>query len=186
MTKKIILSALLAGTVIIGSSWVYFRHPGLVQTAGHDIRLLDIKRDTDFIKQQNYDNWYLLHASPEYDLDFMLQTSSPYAWEPRTYGKLTTVILFDNNEPAGFVNYYMRGSSEGTVFLLSVDKKFRGKGFGETLLRHAVEGLKKQGAKFIKLSVREENEPAQKLYKKVGFYLESSDNHGFHFYRLDC
>ena len=53
---------------------------------------------------------------------------------------------------------------------------------GENL--KSIEALKKQGAKYIKVSVREENEPAQRLYKKFGFKNEASD-HGFYFYRLD-
>ncbi len=184
--KKIILSLLVVCGV--GSAVWFAIHkkqaPSASLSSKYDIRLLDVARDTEFIKRQNYENWYLLHATPEFNLDFMLTKNSPYEWEPRTYGKLTTVVIFDENKPVGFINYYMRGAHEGTVFLLSVDKNARGKGFGEVLFGYAVESLKKQGAKYIKVSVREENEPAQKLYRKFGMYIETSD-HGFHFYRLD-
>ena len=187
INKKIVLSVLLLVTGGIGYH-VYFNvdTQAVAQQSlsnQFDIRPFDPEKHTQFIKQQNYDNWYLLHNSPDYNLDFMLEKSSPYDWEPKTYGTLKTVVLYDNNQPAGFVNFYMRGLREGTVFLLSVDTKQRGKGYGEALLRYAVEGLKQQGAQYIKLSVRAENEPAQKLYRKLGFAIESSD-HGFHFYRL--
>ncbi len=181
--KKIIISVGLIG-FIAGIAWWSNYNSKNELYAQFDIRPFQFARDANFVKQQNYDNWYLLHASKEYDLDFMLEKNSPYVWEPRTYGKLKTVILFDNNIPVGFVNYYMRGLYEGTVFLLNVDEHYRGKGFGEVLFGYAVESLKKDGAKIIKVSVREENERAQKLYRKFGFKIESKDD-GFCFYRLD-
>lgn len=155
------------------------------QFSQFDIRPFDNARDREFIKQQNYEDWYLLHSTPDYDLDFMMDTNSPYHWEPRTYGKLSTVVLFDDNKPVGFVNYYMRGEREGTLFLLSVNKSARGKGYGKMLCDYAVQALKKQGARYIKVSVRQENERAQNIYRSLGFKLESSDHEGFYFYRLD-
>ncbi len=181
--NKFILFVCLIGSVS-GFVWWNNYNSKKGSYAKFDIRPFDFARDAHFIKQQNYDNWYLLHASKEYDLDFMLEKNSPYIWEPRTYGKLKTVVLFDNNIPVGFVNYYMRGLYEGTVFLLDVDENYRGRGFGEVLFGYAVEGLKKEGAKIIKVSVRAENERAQKLYRKFGFKIESADD-GFCFYRLD-
>jgi ribosomal protein S18 acetylase RimI-like enzyme len=183
--KKLIIAVCLLLGLAAGTVWVYKQSQSVTSelVAGYDIRPFNAERDTDFIKQQNYDNWYLLHATPEYDLDFMLEKSSPYAWEPRTYGKLKTVVLFDEGKPAGFVNYYTRGK-EGVIFLLSVDKNARGKGFGKALFGYAVEGLKKQGAKILKVSVRSENEQAQRVYRGAGFSIETSDD-GFHFYRLD-
>lgn len=161
--------------------------PSVAIATNLDIRPFNAERDTDFIKQQNIDNWYLLHNSADFDVDFMLKQSAPYVHEPRYYGKLTTVVLFDEGDQAGFVNFYMRGLYEGTVFLLAVDKKTRGKGFGEALMRYAIEGLRQQGAKYIKLSVRKENVTAKRLYERCGFKLESADDEerGFEFYRLN-
>lgn len=159
-------------------------HKSEQQFQGYDIRPFDKDRDAAFIKQQNYNDWYLLHASPEYDLDFMMDTHSPYRWEPRTYGTLSTVVLFEDNKPVGFVNYYTRGKYEGTVFLLSVVDAARGKGYGKILFNYAVNELKKRGVKYIRVSVRKENERAQNVYRKAGFTIESQEG-GFYFYRLN-
>jgi ribosomal protein S18 acetylase RimI-like enzyme len=49
---------------------------------------------------------------------------------------------------------------------------YRGKGIGEALMRAAIEKAKAKGLTRIELTVREYNQPAIALYKKIGFQQE--------------
>ncbi len=132
-------------------------------------------RDRPFIKQLFKDNWYLLTADPNSDVDFVFGTLSPNTHEAKYFGKMDITMMFENNVPAGVVTYYMLTKALGRVVYLAVDEKFRGKGYGEKLLRYACDQLKAKGALSVKLFVRSENARARKLYEKVGFEPAESE-----------
>ena len=52
---------------------------------------------------------------------------------------------------------------------IAVAKPFRRKGLGKTLMKEALEQAERKGFKIIKLTVAEDNEPAKRLYRKLGF-----------------
>jgi len=58
---------------------------------------------------------------------------------------------------------------EAEVMNLAVDPAQRRRGVGELLLRHLCSVLRDAGAEYLLLEVRESNEPARRLYEKVGF-----------------
>jgi ribosomal protein S18 acetylase RimI-like enzyme len=92
-------------------------------------------------------------------------------------------IAYDKNNPIGFVQLYPSFSSVSmnrTWVLndLYVKKNVRGKGFGEQLLKKAINFAEETGAKGVSLETGKENLTAQKLYEKIGFKRES---HYFYF-----
>jgi len=86
-------------------------------------------------------------------------------------------IAFDENNPVGFVQLYPSFSSVSmnrTWVLndLYVKESVRGKGFGEKLLKKAINFAEETGAKGISLETGKENVTAQRLYEKIGFKRE--------------
>lgn len=74
-------------------------------------------------------------------------------------------------------------TENGHVMNLAVSNAHRGKGWGEKLLRYAIELMRDHEMKLCFLEVRENNTTAQALYKKIGMvksdvrvgYYESED-----------
>lgn len=58
---------------------------------------------------------------------------------------------------------------EAHVTNIAVREPFRGRGFGEMLLRRLMRTAADQGARSMTLEVRVSNETAQNLYRKLGF-----------------
>jgi ribosomal protein S18 acetylase RimI-like enzyme len=133
------------------------------------IRSYGTPQDEAFIKNQFKENWYTLIATPTYDVDFMLQKKAPNDREPQFFGKMAIKMLYENNQPIGFITYYMQTSYQGDILFLVIGKDHRGKRHGEKLLNYAFDELKKQGAKTVKIFTRTENTSAQKLYTRIGF-----------------
>lgn len=95
-------------------------------------------------------------------------------------------IAFDENHPIGFVQLYPSFSSlsmkkSWVLNDLYVKKTARKKGFGEQLLREAINFAKETGSKGVLLETNVENIPAQSLYEKIGFKRE--ENY-FYFYSV--
>jgi len=133
------------------------------------IRSYGTPQDEAFIKNQFKENWYTLIATPTYDVDFMLEKKAPNDREPQFFGKIAIKMLYESNQPIGFITYYMQTSYQGDILFLVIGKEHRGKRHGEKLLNYAFNELKKQGAKTVKIFTRTENTSAQKLYTRIGF-----------------
>ena len=54
---------------------------------------------------------------------------------------------------------------------IAVHPDYRRKGIAQALVNALVDTLKSQGSRCLTLEVRASNEPAQKLYEKLGFSL---------------
>ncbi|WP_203249112.1 GNAT family N-acetyltransferase [Sporosarcina beigongshangi] len=88
-------------------------------------------------------------------------------------------IAFDGNKAIGFVQLYPSFSSvsmQRTWVLndLYVKEQGRGKGFGEKLMRAALDFAKQTDAKGVLLETGIENIGAQRLYEKIGFVKETN------------
>ncbi|WP_422079740.1 GNAT family N-acetyltransferase [Ulvibacterium sp.] len=86
-------------------------------------------------------------------------------------------------KPVGFTQLYTTFSSASlqSIFILNdlfVDKAFRKKGIGEALLQRAQEHCVKLGYKGLALETETDN-PAQKLYERLGWKKDSSWFHYF-------
>lgn len=56
-----------------------------------------------------------------------------------------------------------------TIHTVVVDPDYRGRGFGEKLVRFGIDFCKNSGAKTIRLDTHYKNIPARRLYEKCGF-----------------
>lgn len=61
------------------------------------------------------------------------------------------------------------GTSEGYIKQFFLKKNFRGKGYGQILLKKALEHLKKIKVEKVKVNLREEAKKASDLYKSMNF-----------------
>jgi ribosomal-protein-alanine N-acetyltransferase len=84
-------------------------------------------------------------------------------------GSVNVDVIEAERETAGFIAYYKKSPEQGFIWLLAVDKAFRGRGYGEMLLSNALSRLKKQQATYVTIATRLINKPALSLYKKLGF-----------------
>jgi len=66
-----------------------------------------------------------------------------------------------------------------------VSPEFRGRGFGEEMGKHSITQAKKEGFKAIQFNfVVSTNEPAVKLWKKLGFKIIGTIPHGYNHAKL--
>lgn len=68
----------------------------------------------------------------------------------------------------GYIGLYL-SFEEASVTNVAVSLSFRKKGYGEALVIAAKEAVREAGVECIFLEVRQSNEPAISLYKKLGF-----------------
>lgn len=92
-------------------------------------------------------------------------------------------LAYINDNPAGFTLLYKTFSSVSLlpVFILNdlyVDKDYRQKGIGEALLNRAKKHCIEKQHKGLALET-DVNNPAQKLYEKLGW---EKDSHCFHYF----
>jgi ribosomal protein S18 acetylase RimI-like enzyme len=144
------------------------------------------QRDMPDMAKMFKDDWYLLSVN-KYDAErirWQMVSGSPNEWEPEYFGKMKVRVLRQDNRVVGFVTYYMKNIFEGDVLFLCVASDYRGKRFGEKLMRYAIGDLFKQGARFVTLVTRPVDTSARKLYKRVGF-KELWEDETFVHLRLD-
>lgn len=88
-------------------------------------------------------------------------------------------IAYDENNPVGFIQLYPTFSSVSmkrswVLNDLYVNASARKKGFGEKLIKRAIEFAEETGAKGLSLETGHDNVTAQSLYEKIGFKKESN------------
>ncbi len=86
------------------------------------------------------------------------------------------VFLYDNEvcnnkapSPVGGYVVLYHAADEGEIASVGVHPALRRRGIGQSLLRALLSSCLDLGIKKIFLEVRESNEPAQRLYEKMGF-----------------
>lgn len=115
------------------------------------------------------DNLFWIAESPTFSPEKALRTRAPSSEQERKGIASIDVIEAPDDRAGGFIAYYQKKKNHGVIWLLAVDKEYRGQGYGERLLTHALSTLKKNGATYATLATRIINNPALSLYKKVGF-----------------
>lgn len=83
----------------------------------------------------------------------------------------------EEGEMAGFLWFGVSerpfsGIKVGWVYDIEVVPQFRGKGYGEALMRHALKLSKEKGFPQTGLMVNEKNKVAWSLYEKLGFQAD--------------
>lgn len=85
-------------------------------------------------------------------------------------------IIKSNNKIIGVFTNYINENNESVISLFYIDKSYQGKGIGTKILKEQLE-FDKQNKRNTILQVYKEN-PAQFLYKKVGFEIyQETDTH---------
>ena len=77
---------------------------------------------------------------------------------------------------AGYAGYWLV-VDEAHLSTLAVETELRRRGIGERILRAAMEHAARQGAEMMTLEVRVSNEPARRLYEKLGFQVVGRRRH---------
>lgn len=128
------------------------------------------ERDREFIINLFKDDWYWLISedSPDFSPEHMLDTRSS-SQDPENLGNLTIKVGLEGKNPIGFVSYYLKEPGHGWLLFLSVNNRYRGKGYAQKLMLHALNEMASKGMKVIDLLTRINNYPAQSIYKKLGF-----------------
>ena len=164
-TKKIILLISIILTLGAGAALYHQR-----SSEQGPIYTFDSARDTKEMMDIFHQDWYWLLASEESSPAFMLKHRT-YDANPAHFGSMHIKVLREqeNNRLAGFATYYMETKTKGRILFIAVGRDFRGKGYGKTLVLHAMEELYKLGADHIALWTRVSNLPAQRIYRGIGF-----------------
>jgi ribosomal protein S18 acetylase RimI-like enzyme len=185
MNYKKLVAVLL---MILGSGIGYWYWPNnysviIQSTVNQQSSIVDYipEKHKAFIKEQFKQNWYWLISSPDYDVDYMLDTRSPNNYEPNYKGKLSIIMLQEENQLVGFGAYYMKHSFEGAILFIDIDKNFRGKRYAEKLVTYAEQDLKKMGAKIVKLATWIENASSRKLYTRLGYQEVNQERKYVHY-----
>lgn len=98
-------------------------------------------------------------------------TRDMYSWELRN--RSVCHILIVRNEDcwvAGFCAFWIV-FDEMHINNLALRPQFRAQGIGTALLRHALGDARELGARRATLEVRASNDPARRLYARLGFYV---------------
>lgn len=102
------------------------------------------------------------------------------------------LLAEDGGEPAGVAVLRVRTSTwtptlEGYLAELYVAPDQRGRGLGETLLRHVLDRARERGVTYVDLTTTEADEAAVRLYERLGFDCHEGRGHGpvSRYYELD-
>ena len=78
------------------------------------------------------------------------------------------LVAVDAQKIAGYCIFYSV-LDEAELLNVAVAQECRGRGLGEAMLREALQSLMQQGVRHFYLEVRQSNEIALSMYKKLGF-----------------
>jgi ribosomal-protein-alanine N-acetyltransferase len=103
------------------------------------------------------------------------QASFSLPWPERTFryevaensASRPWVVDIDGRVVAMIVVWFI--VDEAHIATIATHPDFRGQGFGKKLLVHALMAAKEEGAQTALLEVRESNDKAQEMYRKLGF-----------------
>jgi ribosomal protein S18 acetylase RimI-like enzyme len=114
-----------------------------------------------------------------YDQESDLEGARAFLKERLINEDSVVFIAYDESNPVGFVQLYPTFSSVSmkrswVLNDLYVNASARKKGFGEKLIKKAIEFAEETGAKGVSLETGDGNVTAQSLYEKIGFKKESN------------
>lgn len=115
--------------------------------------------------------------------NLLLQWSNKgYQMSPRYFKKLIKkshiLVLFNKNRIVGtvtLVELSKLSGAKGSIEHLILDKKYRGRGLGKSLMNFAVNSAKKLKIKTLFLTCEPERKVANNLYKKLGFKIKKTN-----------
>jgi ribosomal protein S18 acetylase RimI-like enzyme len=162
--RHIIFLSLLSMLAV--ASIFYFKSDQYQDTA--TIRSYEHEKDFIPLVQLINENKFWISERRDFSAEKMLLHRIPTN-DQGFKGQATVDVIQTNSTTAGFIAYYKKSAKQGFIWLLAVDKAFRGRGFGEKLMLHAIDNLKQQKVNYITIATRLINKPALSLYRKLGF-----------------
>ena len=116
--------------------------------------------------------WYVEKIYGPWEDEFQVEFFKNFIREKRNYIK---VIIY-NDRPIGIFTNYINEDGDDFIGLFYIDKVYQGSGIGTQILKEQLLADKKSNIDTV-LQVFKEN-PAKKLYEKVGFEVyDETDNH---------
>jgi len=91
-------------------------------------------------------------------------------WLDRLLPRCIAYLRARGEEPVGYC-YCSVEKEHGHLIRMAVHPAWQGRGIGTRLLAEAVRFFQQAGARLVTLNTQEENERAQRLYRKFGFRL---------------
>ena len=101
----------------------------------------------------------------------------PSTWSPDSYLRELRnpnsyyIVARRDGEIVGFAGMWVI-ADESHVSTLAVSSRCRRRGLGELIMRHLIDIARARFAAKMTLEVREQNEAAQTLYRKLGFEIQ--------------
>lgn len=132
------------------------------------VRPYDQEKDFHALVKLMNDNKYWISERPDFSPEKTLLLRAPRD-NPDLKGSVKINVVEAEDKTGGFIAYHKKAPDHGFIWLLAVDKYFRGRGFGEKLMTSALEEFKSQGVSYVTLMTRLHNKPAIALYRKLGF-----------------
>jgi len=118
------------------------------------------------IKKTGDDNFFHPHPFTEEQIDKIINCC----------GKDLYYVMVDGETIIGYA--MLRGWEEGyeiPSLAITIDKSFRGSGFGKLFMSFLHSAAKRKGAKKIRLKVYKDNINADSFYRNIGYFFESEE-----------
>lgn len=174
--KNNILAKILLGLGLIGAVglvYVYlpFHTSAVDQKAYYVYAFNDDERDIHDIEKIFNEDFYWLTTRDTYDVPAMLTRRTSDFTNPAFNNNMFIYVMRDKATDGliGFVTFFKLSFYKGQVLFLSINKAFRGKGYGRELVNYALEQMKDMGIMKATLFTRLNNKPARSLYESLGF-----------------
>jgi spore coat polysaccharide biosynthesis predicted glycosyltransferase SpsG/GNAT superfamily N-acetyltransferase len=95
--------------------------------------------------------------------------------EKSCYGYVDKVLVAElDGQPVGFITCRVKSPFVGTIELVGVDSKWRGKGLGVAVVEAALQWFADRGIERVTVVTQGRNYAAQRLYQHCGFLTEST------------
>ena len=163
--------ALLTLLALLGTATIFYLQNDQ-QKDSSKIRAYDEVKDFVPLVKLINDNQFWLSETSDLAPERLLKWRAPHH-DPTKKGQAKFSVIEEEGKLGGFIAFHKESLRHGFIWLVAVDKDFRGRGFGGKLMKHALNKLKKQNAKYVTIATRTINAPAIALYNKMGFVEKS-------------
>lgn len=176
MLKK---SVLVVSAVIVGGIIAYAYRPNPTALHAQDNFYIyafnDDERDIKDIEETFQDDFYWLTTRDTYDVRAMLKYRTSEFSDPSLYNNMFIYVMRQKATDVfiGFMSFFKASFYKGQILFVSVNKAFRGKGYGQKLTEYALQQMKNMGMIKATLFTRTDNKAARRLYERMGFKLAS-------------
>lgn len=133
--------------------------------------------DEPLIRPMTIEDWNFFH---KFDIEIFPDDSMSEEWFRKRLERNGFFTLEFSGQLIGQLILAPFGESEGHLGRIGVGRDHWGKGYGNLLMKYAIEWFRKyKGVKQIHLYTQDNNKVAQNLYKKYGFIISGRTWHYF-------